>query len=187
MPMLQRLVIVGFCLYCQVSAAEGRLNPKAHAHGVGQMTVLYEASQLLLELDIPAIHLLGFEHVPQTTGQWQQLGKLKKALNLTESTIKLQPHCQVQSVNVELPFYEEARGLEKGKLEEAHPEASHEVHQDIHLSYEWHCNGAPPPAIILILFHLYSGFDRIEVQWVANGKQGATTLDKNNARLEIQP
>lgn len=214
MPIILRLFLFGLCFCCQKGMAQSRLNPEAHTHGMAQMTVLYEAGQLLIELETPAANILGFEHSPQNTEQWQRLNQRKKTLTDSKNVVILQPDCKVQSVKVELPFQEkdEAKKLSKQPAAE-HPSHAHgddhkshhahnnhdydthsghnaeldEAHQDIHLSYAWQCNGLEPPTIKLQVFILYPDFEKIQAQWITNGKQGTTTLDKNHVSLELKP
>ncbi|MDZ7922618.1 MAG: DUF2796 domain-containing protein [Marinagarivorans sp.] len=109
MPILLHLFLFGLCFCCHQGLAQSRLNPEAHTHGLAQMTVLYEAGQLLIELETPAANMLGFEHSPQNSEQWQQLSQLKKSLTDPKSVIDLQPDCKVQNVKVELPFQEKEK------------------------------------------------------------------------------
>lgn len=209
MPILLRLFLIGICFYSHEGLAQSRLNPGAHMHGLAQMTVLYEAGQLLIELETPAVNMLGFEHISQNTEQWQQLSQLGKNLNAPQNIIGLQPSCTIQSVKVELPFQgrdairkiiqqptteksahhdnRENTHKDHTDTEFGYDERAHDAHQDIHVNYEWRCTGSPPPIIRLYLFSLYPSFDKIQAQWVANGKQGAKALNRNHAALEIKP
>ena len=212
MSTLLRMFLFGLCLCCHQGMAQSRSNPEAHTHGMAQMTVLYEAGQLLIELETPAANILGFEHSPQNTEQWQQLSQRKKSLTEPKNVIVLQPDCEVQSVKVELPFRdkEEAANISKQPAAEPpkhahdghkphegydnhndgthsdHNAEPHETHQDIHLSYAWQCHRLVPPTIKLQVFSLYPNFEKIQAQWIANGKQGATILDKNHVSLELK-
>jgi len=209
MPIFLRLLIVGLCFYCRQGIAQSHQNPVAHTHGLARMTVLYEAGQLLIELETPAANMLGFQHSPQNTEQWRQLSQLKKSLNAPENIIGLKPSCMVQRVDVRLPFQER----EEAKIisvqptaekpahheqpEDAHKgyndaksrynETSQDVHQDFYVSYAWHCIGPTPPIIQVHLFSLHPSFEKIQAQWVGISKQGTKTLYKNHAALEIKP
>lgn len=64
-----------------------------------------------------------------------------------------------------------------------HNKQHHAVHQDIDVTYQWHCSGKTPPAITLAVFERFPGFNRFHVQWIANGRQGAKILNKNTKVL----
>lgn len=66
-----------------------------------------------------------------------------------------------------------------------HNKQHHAVHQDIDVTYQWHCSGKTPPAITLEVFERFTGFNRFHVQWIANGRQGAKILNKNTKVLEF--
>ena len=211
MPTLSRLIVFGLFFYFYQGVTQSRLNPEAHTHGVATMTIVYQAKQLLVELETPAANMLDFEHSPQNEEQWQRLNQLEKSVSSPENIFSLQPACKLQSVEFELPFQDatESKHTVKKSVELAknnhnehkhheesehhsedahveHDETPHETHQDIHLAYAWTCSRELPPTIKLQLFSLYPNFETINVQWVANGKQGAKTLNKNHATLDLQ-
>lgn len=212
MLLILRLIMLGLCTCAHGALAQVLQNPSAHTHGTAHMTVVYEAGELLIELETPAANMLGFEHAPQNTAQWQKLSQLTKTLNTPENIIDLQPACKVQQVKVKLPYHEqietqntlELHGTQHtshahlhgnigplaangSNMTVADDEDHHQTHRDIHLSYEWLCKLATPYAIQLHLFSLYPGFEKIDVQWIANGKQGATTLNKSHTAVELKP
>lgn len=182
-----------FILYgiCQQGIAESRNNPQAHSHGLAQMTVIYDADRLLIEMALPAVDMLGFEHAPQNAAQWQQLDLLALSLQTPSEIVNLQPACNLQSVDVDLPFHEVAQVTAEqdleGHLKHAHDEstahADHSegldlerdvtvlpLHPDIHLSYQWQCKALTLPAISLQgLFNRYKSIGKVQAQWVANG------------------
>jgi hypothetical protein len=199
MQRLLNFLILVLC--CQVSLASSVENPNAHTHGLAHMNILYEAGQLLVELETPAANMLGFEHMPQNTKEWQQLNKLKHKLNRAENIIVLTPSCELKNVDVELPFSEEKEAKSDKHNEhsnqhhatdehptqqnnEAHDEHQ-DAHQNIHLNYTWQCNEVLPPILYIPVFNHFSGFEKIKVQWVSNGKQGALELTKDHTTLEI--
>ena len=187
---------LAYCLVCASpnSLAQNGHNPEAHTHGQGQMTVIYEAGQqheigqLQIELITPAANLLGFEHKPHTQAQWQQVNELRQTLNTPDALLTLTPACELQASDLNLPFAEEVPPEHNGADHnvEHHAEHSHPTHHDIHVHYEWLCKGPKPPSIHVPGFKRFSAFEKIQVQWIANNKQGAALLDKNNTALEIK-
>jgi hypothetical protein len=119
------------------------------------------------------------------------------------------PECDLQAVEVDMPIAEKepAKGSAEVKdyarpseKQPEHKERQHdephsqnhqenhqEAHQDIHVQYEWRCKADGPPTINMHLLDRFSGFEKINVQWIINGKQGAGTFDKNNKTMEIKP
>ena len=199
MQRLLNFLILVLC--CQVSLAKSEGNPNAHKHGLAHMNILYEAGQLFVELETPAANMLGFEYMPQNTKEWQQLYKLEHRLNRAENIIILTPSCELKNVDVELHFSEEKEAKIDKHNEHSHQHhATHEhptqqnnkahdehqdAHQNIHLNYTWQCNEVLPPVLYTPVFNHFSGFEKIKVQWVSNGKQGARELTKDHTTLEI--
>lgn len=68
--------------------------------------------------------------------------------------------------------------------ESKHDEHNH-AHNDVSLSYEWNCKGSTPSSMKLNLFEQFSGFEKISVQSIIDGKQNLTTLNKSNFVLEM--
>ena len=188
---------LGFCvlivglLYGQVSVSQEAHNPAAHTHGLAAMTVVYDAGQLLIEINTPAANFLGFEHKPRNTQQRQQVNHLNNNLQNPATAIELTPTCVIRSVDVAVPFYDAEYGqetVEHNKHHTHHHDASaNGDHQDVRVHYEWRCDGETLPSITVNLFRHFSGFEKIGVQWIATGKQGLTTLTKHQSTLDIAP
>jgi hypothetical protein len=153
---------------------------------LGDMTLVYQAGKLMMELEAPAANLLKFEHTPHSKAEWLLVKNLREVVRTPGEIVTLTPLCDVRKVEVKIPFTEEAdtKGHEKHK--EHDDKHDHAVHQDIHISYEWLCEGHVPPLIQILVFERFSAFEKLDVQWVANGQQGAVTLDKNMTTLEIK-
>ncbi|HEY7772913.1 MAG TPA: DUF2796 domain-containing protein [Marinagarivorans sp.] len=188
---------LGFCvliyglLYGQPSVSQERPNPAAHTHGLASVTVVYDAGQLLIEMDTPAANLLGFEHKPQNAQQRQQVEQLNKNLQNPVTAFGLNPDCVIYSVDVAVPFSDAEYAHETHEHDDHHEHQhaadAHGDHQDVQLHYEWRCDSDGPPRITVNLFQQFTGFEEIEVQWIVAGKQGISTLSKNQPVLELAP
>jgi hypothetical protein len=55
------------CLYCISSLADEFRQRGAHVHGVGTLGIATESGALVIELTVPAVNVVGFEHVPRST------------------------------------------------------------------------------------------------------------------------
>ena len=192
-------------LYGQSSIGQDRHNPAAHTHGLASMTVVYDAGQLQIEVETPAANLLGFEHEPQNAQQWQQLEQIKKSLKKPATAIGLTSDCVIHSIDVDMPFSEAAHDNhdddhhahhddhdDHDKHDQDkhahHDEAdAHDMHKDIRLNYVWHCDDVQPKSITVNLFQHFTGFEKIEAQWIVAGKQGANMLTQSQPVLKVAP
>ena len=93
----------------------------AHVHGEGALDVVVEGNELLAEIRIPAVNVVGFEHQPNTEEQHQLV---ENALAVFRDTREVflpseAAHCEAESVHVALG------GLSEHE-EDAHEEHEHE-------------------------------------------------------------
>ena len=154
-----------------------------HTHGLAHMTLVFEAGKLLLELETPAANVLGFEHQPRDTKQWQAVKALRSKLRRPASLVTLKPDCELQNVQVSDPFGNKAQGANI-----QHNNIDHEqTHNNLWVRYQWQCNTTSLPEIRVNVFETYSVFEKVQVQWISGHRQGATTLNKYQSILEVSP
>ena len=151
---------------------------EAHVHGEAELNLIIDGQHLLLELRSPAANLLGFEHEPENP---EQQAKLNSALTLLKDyknvlTIK-NNQCQLQSSNIESPFHHKHAH---------HDEDSKESHKEFHGEYEVLCaQGRIIETLSITLFQSFSGFEKINVQWISDNRQGQQTVTQQKDQLQI--
>ena len=153
-------------------------NHEAHTHGLGTVNLVYEAGELMLELESPAANILGFEHQPKTEAEKIKLKQAGSLLNKADKMFSLAPACQLKQVDVTLPFKDSASAHRE------HPKHQ-DAHQDIHAAYQWHCS-KPLSKLTVNLFQHFSSFETINAQWIIHSKQGAATLSASNNAIAIK-
>lgn len=177
----------------------------AHTHGEAKLSIVFEDQRLHLELESPAINILGFEHVPINDHEKNQYKMAISKLHSTDSLITLSPQCKSLETSIDNPFstYEEVKPKKDSKhMEHAPDKHTHKhahdhdhdhdhghgkQHKDFVLRYQWECPGAQAIAMKLHFFVIFPGFEKIHAQWIAFGRQQAVLLDKNSAAMEIAP
>lgn len=204
---INAIIFFLICIFYQPIFVYAQHNHDAHTHGEGRMTLVFDKGQMLVEIKTPAANMLGFEHTPNSDEQWHTLDVLEQALRDPKKLIVLEPDCKLQASNVKLPFeraHKESTGSDSevsaSKAEHehhhenehhaAHPKkgentSSHVNHTDIYIEYEWLCEKPYLPKLTLHYFDAYPSFNRLNVEWIVNGAQGATPLHKSNNILEI--
>lgn len=216
MPKFSSLLLVlfmGSLGLNQNSWAETHRGPSAHTHGEGQLSVVYESGQLLMELETPAANLLGFERAPKNEIEWEQVKHLRESLNKPDHIFTLVPECELVNVDVDIPF---AHRVVMEKNTDNHGQARHSshsvhshaqytnnsehhhrvhkqptetlqvTHENVRLGYEWRCTGSRPPKIDAVMFRVYPNFEKLKVQWVVNSQQGGAMLNKDRTTLAIK-
>lgn len=155
----QAIFIAVLCLICQTAFAQ------KHVHGEGLLLIAQEQQQWQFEFVLPAADLLGFEHMPETLEQKQQVSTMINKIENVEAMIKLPASCQSVSTSHSLAAFVVANQTF------AH---SHE-HTDIRVTYIFDCKESPSSAEASILNSLAS-LKRVNAQWITNDQQGAVQL-----------
>lgn len=159
----------------------------AHEHGVAELTVAWSGEEMAIDLQTPAYNVVGFEDVPTTDAEKVLLAESVAAL---EAGDLLQPNpeaeCLLVSAHVHTGLSEEAHVDE----EDEEDEDGHDTdsHSDIDVSYNLTC-GQPDMIATLdasALFAHFSNFENIQVQWVSDTQQSATTLTPDNPVLSFE-
>lgn len=143
---------------------------EAHVHGLATMNLVHEDSTVMIELQTPAMNVLGFEHKPQTPEQEQQLARAKAVLSDADNIVKLAGgNCRLQDMQLNMPEMQEDYG-----------------HADIDVHLHYAC--AQEAGVITLdvqLFEHFPGFEQIRLQWIVQGSQGSSVLtaDRHSRRI----
>jgi hypothetical protein len=141
----------------------------AHVHGQAQLMLATDGDLLEVMLESPAANLLGFEQAPATDAQqnaWQQQQALLKSGRWLQLPVAAQCVLQQQQLN--------------------NPWAGAGQHADISISLSYKCTAPEVLAEVkLTLFTEAADLQRIAVQWVSGGQQGAATLSAKQPVLQL--
>ncbi len=166
----------------------------AHEHGLGKLDIAQEGAELLIELDSPAVNIVGFEHAPKSE---QAHDTLEKALARLEdgAALFLFPDaagCRLVDADIAKPLqnYEDVKkarqavgehraddplhqGTKKYAQEDGHkPEG--ETHTDITAAYRFSC--AYPEALDQVRIQSFESFpmtEQLQVQFITGKHRGA--------------
>lgn len=171
-----------------------------HEHGVADMDIALDGKQLLVQLTSPSANFLGFEHEPSTKAQKEAYEKLAKTLNNPSTIIELKGgQCTIADKDIDLPYgdddhheheHEEHHHAKKDHdhdEHEKHEDHDHEsTHSDIEFQYVYTCKKPKSLEHIDVqLFKHFNGFEKINVQWLSNNKQGHATLTPKHTEVEL--
>ena len=154
----------------------------AHEHGTGEINIAVEDNSLTIDLSLPAMNVVGFEHPANTDLEKETLkkaaGTLKKASLLFKPSAAAQ--CTLAHSNVESALL---------ATDEAHSEHHEqpEEHADFDASYEFQCaNPTALTQIEVLLFQEFSGTTRIKTQWISQNGQGGVELSPHSTTLILR-
>lgn len=148
----------------------------AHEHGVAKLNAVLDGNTLELELDSPAMNLVGFEHMASTDADKAKVAAVRQQL---EQPLKLfalasAAGCKEDQQELESPLFGEAAKADDDGDEH---EKGH-VHSDINAHYQLTC-ATPEKLTQIDLAPLYKAFpatQKINVQLIGpNGQKGVET------------
>lgn len=154
----------------------------AHEHGVGRLNAVLDGPALELELDSPAMNLVGFEHLATTAADKAKVAAARKQLEnpLALFNLPKAAGCVISTQELNSPLFGDKP--EADHDDDDHDEdakgAAHEHHHDhseIHAHYQFTC--ATPTALsnldLTQVFKTFPATQKIQVQLIGpSGQQG---------------
>ena len=152
----------------------------AHEHGVGRLNAVLDGQALELELDSPAMNLVGFEHLATTPADKAKVGAARKQLENPVALFNLPKAagCVVSSQELNSPLFGDKPEADHDDDDDDAKDGAHEHHHDhseIHAHYQFTC--ATPTALsnldLTQVFKTFPATQKIQVQLIGpSGQQG---------------
>lgn len=147
----------------------------AHEHGVAKLNVVLDDNTLELELDSPAMNLVGFEHAASSDADKAKVAAVRQQL---EQPLKLfglsaAANCKEEQQELESPLFGDA-----AKADEDDEHAHGHQHSDIGAHYQLTCANPDKLAQVDLapLFKAFPATQKINVQLIGpNGQKGVET------------
>jgi hypothetical protein len=160
----------------------------AHEHGVGRLNAVLDGQALELELDSPAMNLVGFEHLATSAADKAKVAAARKQLEnpLALFNLPKAAGCVISSQELNSPLFgdkPEADHDDDDHDDDA-KDGAHEHHHDhseIHAHYQFTC--ATPTALgnldLTQVFKTFPATQKIQVQLIGpSGQQGVEVTAK---------
>jgi len=149
----------------------------AHEHGTASLNIAIENSSLYIELESPAMNIVGFEHQPtndkQTRAVKQATNLLKKATQ--QFGLPVAAQCTVSNIQVKSPLL----------IKQEKPT---DEHSEFHASYIFNCkNISALININVMLFKTFKRMSEIDVQLISSTGQTIKELTAGHSMLVIKP
>ncbi|MBV7513284.1 DUF2796 domain-containing protein [Pseudomonas sp. PDM25] len=150
----------------------------AHEHGVGRLNAALDGQTLELELESPAMNLVGFEHAATTDADKAKVAVVRAQLEkpLVLFNLPKAAGCVVATQELESPLF----GDKPDADEEAKGEHHHD-HSEIHAHYQFSCSapGALKTLDLGNIFNTFPATQKIQVQLISpSGQQGVEVTSK---------
>ncbi|MGY3260388.1 DUF2796 domain-containing protein [Pseudomonas chlororaphis] len=150
----------------------------AHEHGVARLNAALDGQTLELELESPAMNLVGFEHAASTDADKAKVAAVRAQLEKPLALFSLPPaaRCVVAQQELESPLF----GDKPADHDDAKDADGHE-HSEIHAHYQFTC--ATPGALknldLAGVFKTFPATQKIQVQLISpSGQQGVEATSK---------
>ena len=152
----------------------------AHEHGVGRLNAVLDGKALELELESPAMNLVGFEHLATTDADKAKVAAARKQLEqpLVLFSLPKAAGCVVSSQELESPLFGDKPDDDHDHATDGKGAAAHDHdhdHSEIHAHYQFTC--ASPAALknldLANIFKTFPATQKIQVQLIGpSGQQG---------------
>lgn len=148
----------------------------AHEHGVAKLNAVLDGNSLELELDSPAMNMVGFEHAASTDADKAKVAAVRKQLEqpLTLFGLAAAAGCKEDQQALESPLFGDAAKADNDGDTHEH---SHQ-HSDIGAHYQLTCSNPGKLAQVDLapLFKAFPATQKINVQLIGpNGQKGLET------------
>jgi hypothetical protein len=149
---------------------------KAHTHGVGEMSVVLEASQLRVEADLPLDTLVGFERSPRTEAEREAARAAVARLRAPAALVRPDAAAQCRATVTEVD----------PSLLEGPARHSPQGHADASVKLLFECSQmAQLGALELLMFESFSRLVQLEVRIVTPNGQSKATIRRPAQRLRL--
>ncbi len=156
----------------------------AHEHGVASLNVALDGQTLEIQLESPAMNLVGFEHAANSADDQAKVAAARAQLEQPASLFNLPAAagCTLAEQQLQSPLF----GDHEHEHEQAEAEHDHQ-HADVDADYRFDCS-APQSLKALdltVFFQQFPATEKLNVQLISpSGQQGAE-LNKGNSRLSF--
>ena len=179
-----------------VRAADEHRELGPHVHGHGNLNIAVENKRVSMELEVPGMDIVGFEHDATTDDQKAAMEKAKAQLAQPLAVFKLPAAagCTVADAKVELQAEHHHDGDADDDHDNDHDKVAgadrdhdeHEGHKEFHVTYALDC--AKPASITAIdfdYFKMFAGAHDLTVNVVTAKAQNSYEVSRDAPSLDL--
>jgi hypothetical protein len=180
------LVLGTFAVHPAAAQTEHReLGP--HEHGRGTLNVAVEGNRVSMELEVPGMDIVGFEHAAKTRKDKTTLETAKEKLSMPLSLFKfpMSAGCRVTEAKVEVEGGEDHDHATKEEKAGDAAEMEHH-HSEFHNQYSLECTS--PASITTIefgYFNAFPGAEKLDVNLITPKGQNKYEVTRANPVLSL--
>ncbi|MDA7088171.1 DUF2796 domain-containing protein [Pseudomonas sp. SA3-5] len=154
-----------------------------HQHGIASLNVALDGNTLEIQLESPAMNIVGFEHAASSEADQALVAAAKAKLEqpLQLFNLPAAADCSLTQSALHSPLFASAAHTEDAQDADGHG------HSDVDADYSFHCN--QPDALQVLdlsaLFIQFPATHRIAVQLIGRSGQQGAELSPKMARLSF--
>lgn len=186
--------------------------PGVHTHGDARLQLALAGDALEIDLTVPGMDAVGFEHAPRDDAQRAALAAAVAKLEASPDWLAFEPAgaCTVTEASAHGHGYDAEHDAQDGGDHgaahgdahahdhdhdhqadhdhdhdaHAHGEGDDHAHAELHLTLHAHC-AQPPVAVSLGLVEAFPALQRVRVEYVTDGAQGQVDLRGSDQRVAL--
>lgn len=187
---------------CFASGEEKHRQHGSHVHGLGQMNLAVDGTEVYIELENPSANIVGFEHLPSSAEDRHAVQQAAERLEDGESLFKFtsQADCSLTSAAVSSSLlgqdhedghhdseqHPETHDDHDQDGEQEHADHGEEVHSEFTAEYRFSCTRPEKlKSVETTLFTVFPGIEEIEAQVLTSTRQTGAELTAKNYRIEL--
>lgn len=162
-----------------------------HEHGVASLNVALEGNTLEIQLESPAMNLVGFEHAASSAADQAKVTAARQQLEQPQAlfALPIEAKCTLKQHELQGALFAAHAGEHEHEHEHedhgAHAEGEAQGHSDISAHYQFDC--ATPAALQSLelgsFFGSFPGTEKLDVQLIGPSGQQGVQLSPGNTRL----
>ncbi|MEQ8348462.1 MAG: DUF2796 domain-containing protein [Sneathiellaceae bacterium] len=144
-----------------------------HRHGTGSLVITFQDPALTLDLTLPAVDIVGFEHAPRVDEHYTDIAQASATFRDPAQIVALPAAagCEMDRAEAEFVALEQAAGG---------------PHSAFAVLYDLSCaNPSRLTGISFPLFGLFPSLTRLDVRLVAGGAHRDVTVTPDRPRLDL--
>lgn len=148
----------------------------AHEHGVANLNIALDGKQLEVQLESPAMNLVGFEHAARSEADKTQLENAKRELEKPLALFALSSKdCRNTRIELHSPLFDD----------DAHEHQHSHDHSEIHAHYQFECINELKQLSLAELFKRFPATEKVQVQLIGPAGQQGLILTPAQPRLSF--
>ncbi len=188
--------------HCFASGEEEHRQHGSHVHGLGQMNLAVDGTEVYIELENPSANIVGFEHMPSSAEDHKAVLEAAEKLEDGErlfiftsqadcslasaavsSSLLLQDHDDGHRDSEQRQETHEDQGQDGTQEHADHDDA---VHSEFTAEYRFSCTRPEKlKSVETTLFSVFPGIEEIEAQVLTSTRQTGAELTAKNYRIEL--